>query len=277
VNGLCVYSLRATAATNGLSHEADIAKVQEWLGHANVSTTRLYDRRKTRPKDRSDVSSQVLIKCAMSIHEKIRAFLGTMAEHDSYRSWERCYRYFQCFHRLTPVDRDRDHGALQLGFYLASWGMYRKGFLRDYAYTVHLRVIDQLVLRKFDSLWNEDFGACDSHATTLAPMILEATKAVRDAYKPFARIKAVRDLDNPSDRYNVVSDILVTKVILGTFGCLPACDEYFKYGWKKAGYSDPGLNLKFIKQVLDYCQMNLAEFRDEQARIEHEQGVHYHL
>jgi integrase/recombinase XerD len=39
VNGLCVHSLRATAATNALSHEVDIAKVQEWLGHANVSTT----------------------------------------------------------------------------------------------------------------------------------------------------------------------------------------------------------------------------------------------
>jgi len=51
VNGLCVHSLRATAATNALSHEADIAKVQEWLGHANISTTRLYDRRKTRPED----------------------------------------------------------------------------------------------------------------------------------------------------------------------------------------------------------------------------------
>jgi site-specific recombinase XerD len=51
VNGLCVHSMRATAATNALSNEADIAKVQEWLGHANVSTTRLYDRRKTRPED----------------------------------------------------------------------------------------------------------------------------------------------------------------------------------------------------------------------------------
>jgi integrase len=45
VSGLCVHSLRATAATNALSHQADIAKVQEWLGHADISTTRLYDRR----------------------------------------------------------------------------------------------------------------------------------------------------------------------------------------------------------------------------------------
>jgi integrase/recombinase XerD len=49
--GVCVHSMRATAATNALSNDADIAKVQEWLGHANVSTTRLYDRRKTRPED----------------------------------------------------------------------------------------------------------------------------------------------------------------------------------------------------------------------------------
>jgi integrase/recombinase XerD len=45
------HALRATAATNPLDHQADIAKVQEWLGHANISTTRIYDHRKTRPED----------------------------------------------------------------------------------------------------------------------------------------------------------------------------------------------------------------------------------
>jgi site-specific recombinase XerC len=33
----------STAATNALDHQADIAKVQEWLGHANKATTRIYD------------------------------------------------------------------------------------------------------------------------------------------------------------------------------------------------------------------------------------------
>jgi site-specific recombinase XerD len=51
VDGLGVHGLRATAATNALEHEADIAKVQEWLGHANIATTRLYDRRKSRPEE----------------------------------------------------------------------------------------------------------------------------------------------------------------------------------------------------------------------------------
>src|ERR1017187_3016182 len=45
------HAARATAATNALDAGADIAKVQEWLGHANISTTRVYDHRKTRPED----------------------------------------------------------------------------------------------------------------------------------------------------------------------------------------------------------------------------------
>lgn len=28
--------------------DVDIAKVQEWLSHSNITTTRLYDRRRTR-------------------------------------------------------------------------------------------------------------------------------------------------------------------------------------------------------------------------------------
>ena len=37
---------------HALDHQADIAKVQEWLSHANIATTRIYDHRKTRPEDR---------------------------------------------------------------------------------------------------------------------------------------------------------------------------------------------------------------------------------
>lgn len=51
IEGFCVHALRATAATNALENEADIAEVQEWLGHATISTTRLYDRRKKKPED----------------------------------------------------------------------------------------------------------------------------------------------------------------------------------------------------------------------------------
>jgi hypothetical protein len=45
--GTDVSALAAVVATA----QADIAKVQEWLGHANIATTRIYDHRRTRPED----------------------------------------------------------------------------------------------------------------------------------------------------------------------------------------------------------------------------------
>ena len=48
---ILAHSLRATAATNALDQQADIAKVQERLEYANIATTRIYDQRKTRPED----------------------------------------------------------------------------------------------------------------------------------------------------------------------------------------------------------------------------------
>jgi integrase/recombinase XerD len=50
LSGFGPHSLRATA-TNALDHGSDIAKVKERLGHADISTTRLYDKRKSRPED----------------------------------------------------------------------------------------------------------------------------------------------------------------------------------------------------------------------------------
>lgn len=51
--------MRAAAATCTLKHNADIAKVQEWLGHANISTTRAYDLRKIKA-EKSPTSGDVL-------------------------------------------------------------------------------------------------------------------------------------------------------------------------------------------------------------------------
>jgi len=49
--GFSPHALRATAATNALDHGADIARVQEWLGHSSISTTRMYDKRRSRPEE----------------------------------------------------------------------------------------------------------------------------------------------------------------------------------------------------------------------------------
>jgi len=72
VRGFCVHSLRATAATNALAHGADIAKVQEWLGHADISTTRMYDRRRWRPEESPTFKVEILRAGQRTIYRERR-------------------------------------------------------------------------------------------------------------------------------------------------------------------------------------------------------------
>jgi hypothetical protein len=205
----------------------------------------------------------------MIANDKIRAFLGAMTEHHRYRSWEHCYRYFQQAGG-TPweiIAADPDHAALMLGFYLASWGMYRgSSFLLQFDYTIHLGVVTALAAQHFEPLWQAEFGS-GQNDETLVPVIFKAIGAIREAYRPFA----------PPSESRQASDTLVTKVLLGTFGCLPACDTYFIAGFKDSGFKYSYLNENFVRRVLGVCRENLALLRTEQAWIESAGGIHYPL
>ena len=145
--------------------------------------------------------------------------------------------------------------------------MYRgSSFLLQHAYTVHLGVVDVLATPRFAVLWTVEFGAGEENAE-LVPIVLEAVEAIREEYRPFA----------PAIDSRQPSDTLITKVLLGTFGCLPACDRYFVDGLKSAGFKYSRLNAKLVALVLDFCQKHLRELCDEQTRIERSGGMHYPL
>ena len=199
----------------------------------------------------------------MAIHETIRAFFDGMGQHDRLRSWDHCYAYFHR-HHLNPTRllNDRDNAALQLAFYLASWGMYRgSSFLLKYDYTVHRAVIDKLVEKQFHRLWRQEFGASEDDMD-LCQTIIDAAEAVRAVYRPFAAgVEAG------------VTDTLVTKVLLDTFGCLPACDQYFVAGWRMENLPFSYLTRQFVERVFGYCRAHLVEFQHEQALIERGAGL----
>jgi hypothetical protein len=197
----------------------------------------------------------------VTIQEKIHTYYAGMADaHHRYRSWEHCFQYF---HRSTPqaIGVDRDQAALQLGFYLASWGMYRgSSFLLQHAYTTHLSAIDRVLAPQFRTLWEREFGARDEDLN-LVPVINSAIASVRGSYEPFGN----------------ATDTLVTKVMLGTFGCLPACDRYFIDGFKTAGFSYSRVTSKFVEQILKFARLNFLELCEEQERIEGIGGIRYPL
>jgi hypothetical protein len=198
---------------------------------------------------------------AKHLREKIAAFHGkAMSEpHHRYRSWEHCHRFFRS---RTPeaLVAEKDTASLHLGFYLASWGMYRGStFLLQHAYTIHARVVESLASPQFGDLWQEEIGSEPSNPHTVTGL-LQLITAVKRAYEPFT-----------------ASDILATKVILGTFGCLPAVDQFFISGFRKSGRSYSYLNRPFVERIIQFCNECGAELRREQSRIEISDGVYYPL
>ena len=166
-------------------------------------------------------------------------------DHGRGLSWEHCYGFFQeHWGHLLQV---RDDAALQLGFYLASWGMYRgSSFLLKHDYTVHRPVIDALASDKFSHLWQRDVGTHDDDRE-LAATIMELVESVENAYEPFKP-----------------TDVLITKVLLGTVGCLPARDTFFEQGFKAERRRYGRLNRDFVDNILQFCidhRLELAEGR----------------
>jgi len=142
--------------------------------------------------------------------------------------------------------------------------MYRgSSFLLQRGYTAHYGVIEKIFQPEFRSLWARDFGTSDND-TELIPTILDAVEEIRDAYRPVAESREA-------------TDTLVTKVVLGTFGSLPASDRYFILGFKKEGYSCSGLNTRFVTQLLAFTREHRSELLQEQQAIERIGGIKYPL
>lgn len=201
------------------------------------------------------------------MQREIQSYFGnSLGEHHRYRSWEHCYRYFQ-EHGQAGIVADRETAALHLGFYLASWGMYRgSSFLLQRDYLVHTQVVDALAEPQFGVLWGRDFGS-SVEDRDLIPVIIDLIAAVRAAYRPFA----------PASGSGQPTGTLLTKVILGTLGSLPACDRYFIDGFKRAGNKYSYLNENFIARIVVFCLDNLGELSAQQKSIASRTGLRYPL
>ena len=157
-----------------------------------------------------------LIDAAQTFYEDARADVNGRS-----RSWEHCYRVFR--DARTDPSPDCDYLSLHLAFYLASWGMYRgSSFLLQKDYKVLVPIVEKILKPENDCL----FGvACASLRDSEVQESLEKLyKYISDYFDPIRKEVAGREVTTP------VSPVLITKILMGTLGCVPAYDRFFQDG-----------------------------------------------
>ena len=157
-----------------------------------------------------------LIDAAQAFFEDARA-----NENGRSRSWEHCYRVFR--DARTDPSPDCDYLSLHLAFYLASWGMYRgSSFLLQKDYKVLVPIVEEILKPEYDCL----FGvACVGLREDEVQGSLEKLyKYIAKNFQPIRNEVAGREVPTP------VSPVLITKILMGTLGCVPAYDRFFQDG-----------------------------------------------
>ena len=160
----------------------------------------------------------------------MRCYADKVDSTDRYASFDYCFNYFQC-DRQDPealLGKNLELSCNQLGFYLASWGMLRGSSFLLQRSVKHFVPLVELIASAPYKLWELDVHKYDSEGLTL---LMECVAKIREALHPEAW--------RPDE--GVASDILVTKVLLGVFGCVPAFDRYFKKGFGVATFSKGSL------------------------------------
>ena len=150
----------------------------------------------------------------VDIDANLATFLADRTPDARYASFDYCFNYFQEARESGDTSHlaDNDHrmlSCLQLGFFLASWGMMRasgdfyRRSVRD------LLPVVEMIAAEPASTWE-----LDAHClATRTQEVLALSRRVRRAFTIPA------------------SDTLVTKTMLGVFGCVPAFDRYFRIGF----------------------------------------------
>lgn len=176
-----------------------------------------------------------------------------------YRSWEYCYKVFHDARKSKDVDAD--YLSLQLAFYLASWGMYRgSSFLLQKDYKIHIPVVEELLKDKYDPLFG--IQCVELRKESNQVLLNEISKWMETYYE------SVRKTVKETDVKNKVSSTLITKVLMGTFGCVPAYDRYFIDGVKDQKVSTGNYNLSSLLKLVDFYEENYSELEQARSKME---------
>ena len=188
-----------------------------------------------------------------SIEKTVMGFYEKIIDDKNHRfkSWEHCYNYF------NGDSIEIDLACLHLGFYLASWGMLRNSFLLKKDYKIHENAVREIVKSEYKVLRGIKFQ-------DFTP----------DKIKLLSRlIKKLND-----EIYGIsISDTLITKILLGTLGCVPAYDKCFIIGIRQAKLKYSKLSEScfenHFQELLNWCGKNQNEIQNISKKINDTQKI----
>ena len=191
-----------------------------------------------------------LISAAQTFYDDARA-----NENGRSRSWEHCYRVFR--DARTDPSPDYDYLSLHLAFYLASWGMYRgSSFLLQKDYKVLSPIVEEILKPEYDCL----FGvACvDLREPEVQARLTNVYDCIAHHFHPIRKEVAGREVTTP------VSPVLITKILMGTLGCVPAYDRFFQDGVATYKVTTREYSPKSVLRLVDFYEEHNDRF--EEAR-----------
>jgi hypothetical protein len=165
---------------------------------------------------------------------------GGRKPNERYASFDYCFNYFQGFRESGRTSDLSDSvnlhaSCLHLGFYLASWGMFRGSAELLQKSARHLVPAIEIVAGADSVAWEID-ADCYSKRNIEEICVLAETFF---------------------ESYPGMSYTLVTKILLGVFGSVPAFDENYRRGCKSAGIT-ASFGPKALKQVGAFYEQNAA-------------------
>ena len=191
-----------------------------------------------------------LISAAQTFYDDARA-----NENGRSRSWEHCYRVFR--DARTDPSPDYDYLSLHLAFYLASWGMYRgSSFLLQKDYKVLSPVVEEVLKPEYDCLFG--VACADLRKLEVQAMLTNARNYIADYFDPIRKAVAGREVASS------VSPVLITKILMGTLGCVPAYDRFFVDGIKKYKVTTQEYSPSSVLALADFYEAHNG--RLEEAR-----------
>ena len=152
--------------------------------------------------------------------------------HHRYLSWEYCHEAFR-LNRRPQIDATIDYLCLHLAWYLASWGMLRNSFLMQKDYKIHADVVRLIYQPEWDDLW--DLSPEKLSQEYYADRITKLSESITEAYVVSGA--------------GIPTETLLTKILLGTVGCVPAYDRYFKKALADTGAAPQVFSAKSIRTL----------------------------